>query len=252
MGESLHDDIDQLTPRQRARVERLVTALLRGVTTTANPESDIADPEFLGAFGDLLVAHNEGSKIPLTKDKFEFAMVDALNEAGYEARKVPNGNPGEDIIVNEVPWSLKTQADRNIKIDRLHISKFMELGKGKWGSVDDLIALRGRMYAHMQAYERIFSLRCFPRTINDDNETVYRYELVEIPKSVLLMSRDYPIEVMLNSRQTPKPAYCRVTEESGAEIFSLYFDGGTERKLQVKNLRKDYCIVHATWCFSVS
>lgn len=251
MSDSLHDDIDQLSPRQRLRVERLVTALLRGVTSTANPDSDFADAEFIEVFGDLLVAHNEGSKIPLTKDKFEFALVDALNEAGYKAHKVPNGNPGEDIVVDQVPWSLKTQADRGIKEDRLYISKFMELGKGKWESLEDVIALRERMYRHMEAYERIFSLRCFPRTKNSEGETVYRYELVEIPKRVLMMSRDFPIKIMENSRQNPKPAYCRVLGQDGTEIFALYFDGGTERKLQVKGLKKDRCIVHATWVFTV-
>ena len=32
--------------------------------------------------------------------------------------------------------------------------------------------------------------------------------------------------------------------------YQLYFDGGTERKLQIKNLRKDLCTVHATWVFA--
>ena len=251
MNQSLHRDIDKLSPRQIKRVERLVTALLRGVQITVNPNSGFADSEFMEAFGDLLVAHNEGSKIPLTKDKFEYAMVDALNESGYEAYKVPNGNPGEDIVVDGVPWSLKTQADRSIKEDRLHISKFMELGKGSWDTEEDMIALRGRMYTHMTAYERIFSLRCFPRNRNSNGETIYRYELVEIPKRLLLMSKNFPIDIMANSRQNPKPAYCRVSDDTGREIYALYFDGGTERKLQVKNLDKDLCTVHGTWQFSV-
>lgn len=203
------------------------------------------------AFGDLLVAHNEGSKIPLTKDKFEYAMVDALNNSGYEASKLPNGHPGEDIVVNGVPWSLKTQADRGIKQDRLHISKFMELGKGKWDTEADVVALRERMFTHMASYERIFSLRCFPRIQSDEGETIYNYELVEIPKKLLLSSRNFPIEIKINSRQVPKPAYCRVFNELGKEIYALYFDGGTERKLQVKNLAKSACVVHGTWQFSV-
>ena len=31
--------------------------------------------------------------------------------------------------------------------------------------------------------------------------------------------------------------------------FALYFDGGTERKLQVKDLQKSLCIVHGEWDF---
>lgn len=32
--------------------------------------------------------------------------------------------------------------------------------------------------------------------------------------------------------------------------FALYFDGGTERKLQEKDLKKSLCIVHGEWDFS--
>ena len=37
--------------------------------------------------------------------------------------------------------------------------------------------------------------------------------------------------------------------EDGNLKFALYFDGGTERKLQIKAIRKDLCTVHATWRF---
>ena len=39
-------------------------------------------------------------------------------------------------------------------------------------------------------------------------------------------------------------------ESRGEMKYQLYFDGGTERKLQIKNLRKDLCTVHATWVFA--
>lgn len=34
-----------------------------------------------------------------------------------------------------------------------------------------------------------------------------------------------------------------------AHKYALYFDGGTERKLQIKSLRKSLCVVHASWEF---
>ena len=52
------------------------------------------------------------------------------------------------------------------------------------------------------------------------------------------------------SRQTPKPGYCDVRDEAGALLFRLYFDGGTERKLQVKDLVKSTCLVHGEWEFT--
>lgn len=240
-----------LSPRQLQHVRNLIVALREGTQYEINPDSDFANAEFAESFGDQLIAHNQGSGIPLTKDKFEWAMVQALRDADHEASKLPNGNPGEDILVDGIPWSLKTQADKNIKVDWIHISKYMELGKGSWESATDISALRQRMFDHMRRYDRIFTLRCFPRVPQPDGGLAYTYELVEIPKPLLLLARDWPIEIQEKSRQTPKPAYCRVFDRTGAQLYSLYFDGGTERKLQVKHLSKAACILHATWSFTV-
>ena len=57
---------------------------------------------------------------------------------------------------------------------------------------------------------------------------------------------------MTESKQFPKPGYCDVINENGEMKFQLYFDGGTERKLQIKNLLKTHCIVHAVWEFEIS
>ncbi|WP_410175673.1 hypothetical protein [Limnoraphis robusta] len=45
----------------------------------------------------------------------------------------------------------------------------------------------------------------------------------------------------------PKPGYCYIRDEFGEDKFRLYFDGGTERKLQIQRLQKKYCRVHALW-----
>lgn len=55
--------------------------------------------------------------------------------------------------------------------------------------------------------------------------------------------------MMHDSRQNPKPGYCHVTDAQGRTRFDLYFDGGTERKLQIKGLDKSLCRVHGTWSF---
>jgi type II restriction enzyme len=122
----------------------------------------------------------------------------------------------------------------------LHISKFMELGKGKW----ELSVLRKAFLAHMRSYERIFQLRCLGQ--GPDH---YLYELVEIPKPLLLEARNAKLEISEQSRQNPKPGYGRVYDKEGKEKFALYFDGGTERKLQIRGIRKSLCRVHATWEF---
>ena len=99
----------------------------------------------------------------------------------------------------------------------------------------------------MDAYERIFSLRYLSK-----DTTRWRYELVEIPKALLQEAAAGKLSVCRDSKQSPKPGYCDVTDAAGNIKFQLYFDGGTERKLQVKHLRKDLCTVHAQWEFATA
>ena len=120
----------------------------------------------------------------------------------------------------------------------------MELGKGQWGdNLQDLEGLRDNFFHHMRSYERILTLR----KLRDPNLSIY--ELVEIPKTLLLEATTGALEMKMSSRQFPKPGYCTVNDATGKVRFQLYFDGGTERKLQIKHINKALCFVHATWRF---
>ena len=205
------------------------------------PNSDIVTQAVLENLGDQLLGHHANSRQSLSKDRFEFALEAALNASNIPAQLVKSRtNRGHDISIRSIPISLKTEAAKNIKEDVIHVSKWMELGKGEWV----LSRLRDAFLEHMQSYERIFTLRC----LNADPSRT-RYELIEIPKSLLLEARNCVLAVCKDSRQKPKPGYGYVKDAAGNLKFSLYFDGGTERKLQIKHMRKDLCKVHATWVF---
>jgi type II restriction enzyme len=209
-------------------------------------QTDLFDMHSLENFGDALRIHHSFSVEPFSKDKFEYVLVQTLNMKETIAKLANKGNRGHDITIKGIQISLKTQADKNIKKDKLWISKFMELGKGDWGdNPDDLIELRNMFIEHMKNYERILSLRALRKAPK------WKYELVEIPKKILQSAINGKLEMKLQSRQIPKPGYCYVRNEDGEEMFQLYFDGGSERKLQVKNLLKKYCLVHAIWEFEV-
>jgi type II restriction enzyme len=122
----------------------------------------------------------------------------------------------------------------------------MELGKGTWGDdPSDLEGLRKQFLKHMKSYEKILILRALRKAPN------WAYELVEVPIHVLKLASEGKLEMKIDSRQFPKPGYCYVQNEQNESIFSLYFDGGGERKLQIKNLNKEYCKVHAKWEFFI-
>jgi type II restriction enzyme len=184
------------------------------------------------------------SEAPFSKEKFEFAFIFASRRAGLVADK-PTGrtNRGHDVTISGVPISLKTQADKGIGDRHVHISKFMELGKGEW----KLELLRDHFFAHMRAYQRIFTLRAF----NRPGAPMIRYELVEIPKALLERAAQGALRWAVGSKQNPIPGYCDVLDAQGQPAFQLYFDGGTERKLQIKGIRLDLCIVHAEWKFKL-
>lgn len=235
------ESLSRLTPAQQAWVKSAIQAFGTTSVFRRDPDSDVVSDDVLASLGDRLLSHHAGSRQALSKDRFEFAFESALNASGIPAQLVRSRtNPGHDISIRGIPVSLKTEAAANIKEEMIHVSKWMELGRGEW----KLPLLRQLFLKHMQSYDRIFTLR----RLKDDGTNI-RYELVEIPKALLLEAKNCELEVCVNSIQEPKPGYGYVRDDKGQLKYSLYFDGGSERKLQIKHLRKDLCKVHATWTF---
>ena len=254
--------LSQMTPKQR--IKRLIAAvpnltefqlqLLDGVVHAfgqpkefwRKPDSTLVTPEVLEDFGDVLRMHHCFSKEPFSKDKFEYALERVSVGAGISAHLAPRGQRGFDMEIAGERFSLKTEASRAIREGIIHISKFMELGGGTWGSnPDDLIGLRQQFLTNLHGINRILILRFLKK-----GEPQFLYELVEIPKALLSKSASGTFEMMTNSPQMPKPGYCHVKEQDDL-LYSLYFDGGTERKLQIKGMQKHLCTVHASWKFEL-
>lgn len=239
--QELLEALVRLTPAQQQWVKAAILAFGIPRVFRRAPDSDIVTRSVLENLGDRLLSHHASSRQSLSKDRFEFALESALNASNIPAQLVKSRtNRGHDITIRSDPVSLKTEAAKNIKENTIHVSKWMELGKGEWV----LSRLRDIFLEHMRSYERIFTLRFF-----SSDPSKIKYELVEIPKGLLLEAKNCVLEVRKNSKQKPKPGYGYVRDAAGGLKFSLYFDGGSERKLQIKHLRKDLCKVHATWIF---
>jgi len=246
--DNLVGQFKRLSQDQIALLESIVAQLSQRQDYKLHCE-DLFDDYFLNSFGDTLLIHHCFSDEPFTKDHFEYALVRVARVCGKTAIKAPKGTQGYDVEIDNERFSLKTQADAHIREDKIWISKFMELGRGKWGSdPNDLVGLRDQFLARLAESERIFSLRSLSKDPHN-----WHYELVEIPKSLLECAATGDLEMKVNSTQADvKPGYCYVKDDSGNRLFYLYFDGGGERKLQIKHIRKDKCTVHAEWRFRVS
>ena len=256
LGSQLVGDKEQRVQELIARMPRLTAGqafwLLRIVHVFDAPhdfsdvDSDIFDANTFENFGDALRIHHSFSNEAFTKDKFEYALEKVIRMSGQEASLAAKGNRGHDITIGSERISLKTQADKGIREDQIWISKFMELGRGEWSDQPhQLDGLRTIFLEHMRKYDRILTLRALNRGPS------WRYELVEIPKALLERAQHGDLKMKLEIRQMPKPGYCRVRDVAGNEIFQLYFDGGSERKLQVKALLKSNCRVHGTLDFTI-
>lgn len=240
----LGEEVRALTDSQIEWITRIVEQFKLPKEFSRNPQSGLVNEAWSNNFGNVLMVHHAMSEAPFSKEKFEFAFIFACRRAGLNAEKPPDRtNRGHDLSVDGIPISLKTQADRGIIESLIHISKFMELGKGEW----QLELLRERFFAHMCGYQRIFTLRAF----NPPSARMIRYELVEIPKALFERADQGTLRWAVGSKQNPIPGYCDVLDEKGNPAFQLYFDGGTERKLQIKNIRLDLCTVHAEWKFKL-
>lgn len=236
--------IPELTDFRLQLIDRIVRVFSLRRDYWKSKTSGLISERVLEDFGDVLRLHHCFSREPFSKDKFEYALESVLKTDGIEAALAQRGQRGYDIRIRGENFSLKTEAAKAIRLDTIHISKFMELGGGKWGDdPDDLIGLRAQFLGALAGIQRILILRALRKGTPD-----YYYELVEIPKALLMKAASGRFIMMSASEQFPKPGYCYV-EEEGKILYGLYFDGGGERKLQIKGLRKDLCVVHASWKF---
>lgn len=245
---ALVPDLRKLTPDQFSWVKTLVEAMTLPVQTYRNPSSDLfTDDKTMGLFFLYLVTHHTLSVQAFKQEKFEYALERIMRAIGRTAT-LPGSrtNPGHDLTVDGVGWSLKTAADKAIRSDPIHLTKWMELGKGQWtNKVSDLKLLCKRFLSHLAGYDRIFVLRY----LTPGAVTEHEYEIIEIPKAVLLHADKGVFQLSSRSRQTTSvPGTCSVSDASGV-MYELYFDGGSERKLKLQKLRRNVCVHHATWKF---
>ena len=261
-AKTLGERVEQLTRSQKSWISSFTAQFGMRHEFKRAPDSNLVNDVVLENVGDLLRIHHAMSRRALSKAPFEYAFEKALQLSGHKARLADSAtNPGYDLEVDGQRISLKTEASKNIKEHEIHVSKWLEMGKGEWNPPAIQFP---RFLEHMQGYDRILTLRCLVQA-----GSRYFYELVEIPKELMLEAASGAMEKAPKTKQATSPWYCRVLDQSAtADLLSkyeaggrrgkepkpiyklsLYFDAGSERKLQVKGLLKRHCLVHATWDF---
>ena len=150
---AINAQLPKLGTEQLSFIQSIVDRLSQPFTFDRNLNSDLVSGEGLRDFGDMLRVHHVLSAESLSKDRFEYALEKVLNDNEIPAKRSSRGNPGHDLTIRGVPFSLKTEGSKGIKSQSIHISKFMEMGKGQWtDQLSDLDGLRERFFNHMKSY----------------------------------------------------------------------------------------------------
>lgn len=208
--------------------------------------SDLVTPEFADRFALRLrlfhALHDPGEV--LTKRAFEFALVAAARAGGRPARVTKSAtNPGTDAVIDGVEFSLKTEAAAAIHPQRIKISKLMESAWTKEYESCAQFLDEGvpQIVAHLERYERILMLRAFGRL--EDTGWV-RYDLVEIPRDLLLQVRHSRPEDCTGP--SPKGNIRIAVSYRGRPAYTLLSDG-SDQKITISGLETEFCVRHGSW-----
>ena len=234
--------VKRLHPAQVELLLEMARAMMRHVEETLNPASDIAVEAFRVSFRNRLLLHHAANESKLTKKAFEYAFRAASAAAGRSAAIVDSQtNPGADVIVDGEDFSLKTEAAKSLRPGFITISK---LSEGRWiqqcSSMEELAqATVTRIPAHLLQYDRILTLRA-----RDLSATRVLYELVEIPRSVLLNIQNLkPGDFSPRTAQGGSSAGINI---SGQRAFTLRLDG-SDGKVTISGLDVRLCFHHCSW-----
>ena len=226
----------------------MVTSLTRKVLTSKSlPGSDIASVQFLEDFANRLQLHHATNQERLNKKTFEYLFVASSKAAGRLASRVSvDEHPHADVVVDKTMFSLKTEASASISENTITISKLVE---ARWirecrVGQDFIQGVREKIVPHLESYDRILTLRSFVEGARE-----VRYELVEIPKKVLLRIRNLEPADFLP--RTPNGSTSARITSDGRRIFTLLLDGSVE-KITIGSLAVSDCIKHATWFIALA
>lgn len=224
-------------------IETLIDSLGLTVENYADPNSDIVTPKFARYFRTRLQIHHATTKEKFKKKSFEYAFQEACRACGLEAQITPSGtNPGHDVTVDGIHYSLKTEASRGINEKQITISKFME---ARWirecRTGGDFCRGCRRISEHLTHYHRVLILRAF--SVLAPQEAV-RYDLVEIPHGLLEAVKALtPQDFRPRTRNGGSGATVR--SRDGAS-FRLRLDGSVE-KVTLSGIMIADCVPHASW-----
>lgn len=247
VNEQLVDILHKLNRVQVSLLLEMARAMTVEIEQYIAENSDILVPGFNENFSNRLIIHHATHAEKFKKKAFEYAFASASNSAGRTATiTVSSTNPGEDVVVDKIKFSWKTEASAKLTPRKsITISKLME---ARWirdcGEPEDFAKqTTQRVVAHLGKYERILMLRAYDVLPPAASQAVplgqgslpipeqvtirlpkVRYDLYEIPLNILVL-----VEGLKASDFKPKTrnggSSAKVFTEDGKHAFTITLDG---------------------------
>jgi hypothetical protein len=240
-----------LTRAQLTLLGDMATAMRSGVVELViTPDSDVVNETFAETFQNFLLLHHAIYRGPLNKEAFEFVFAAASEAAGRTAlRNRSRGSATHDIRVDDVKWSLKTEAGVGLSSKRLYVAKWME---GRWirecTNPAECAAAMTRVVSHMDDYDRVIALQAI--IAKDERSTLYR--LIEVPKGHVQRLTDLGHEHFTKpgSRRSyganlPIDPEAGPVDRPGERLLRILLDSSVEKVRMWFEV--DTCRIHATW-----
>lgn len=244
----------ELEPARVALLVDMARALAGDVEEEISSDSDVLTEGFAENFVNRLRIYHATNAEKFNKKAFEYAFVAAARYAGSSAEVLPNAvAPDADVEVDEVRFSLKTEAAKNLNPRRIHVSKFAEARWIRECQTPEDFAREAaqRIPEHLRRYERILTLRAFDVSagpLEGDLPSV-RYELWEVPRELLLRAEDLRPEDFA-PRSSAGSSRADIKLGDGTTAFRLTLDGSVE-KVTLAGIRTDLCRLHGAWTVPV-
>lgn len=232
------DNFKDCTPAEVRRLSELLKALRVPCETWLNPDSRFYGTPFFEEFSSRLFSQHVFLGHPMMQESFDSAFMASAAEAELEVHPASSGQRFWDVEIDGSPVSLKTTKAKGLKRDLLHISKLTEAA---W--IQDCRTASSRQQHTFELFReytsQVVSIFQFRYFVEDSF-----YELVEIPVDLMKPILEIPRKYFTSDGPS-------IMIPIGASIpdFTLKLDR-SDAKITMTKLRKDRCVVHATWDFS--
>lgn len=220
---------------EKRYLDELLGAMRGPCAETLPATSSVVDAAFAREFKATLLIHHYFLRAPLATNSFEAAFVRAARAAGHTVNPAPDGHRFWDVEVNGKKISLKSTAQKGLRVNSLHISKLCEAAwiQDVRGPAQREQHTKALFAEYTSVVNSIFQLRLF--------RAKALYELVEIPTSILAQVSGVP-----RAEFAPDGPSIGIPVGKDPPDFTLKLDR-SDAKVTLANINKAVCTVVGRW-----